>query len=62
MSISSPASDFLMSRPHGHVYERVELMKFAVLIHSNPQPWGHRTGDYLAENLALPKEQRGGIP
>jgi hypothetical protein len=33
-------------------------MKFVILIHSNPQPWGHPTGDYVAENLALPKEQR----
>ncbi len=33
-------------------------MKFVILIHSNPQPWGHPTGDYVAENLALPKQQR----
>ncbi|WP_247040768.1 YciI family protein [Arthrobacter rhizosphaerae] len=33
-------------------------MKFVILIHSNPQPWGHPTGDYVAENLALPTEQR----
>jgi len=33
-------------------------MKFVILIHSNPQPWGHPTGDYVAENTALPKEQR----
>ncbi|WP_458112097.1 YciI family protein [Arthrobacter sp. R1-13] len=33
-------------------------MKFVILIHSNPQPWGHPTGDYVAENLALLKEQR----
>lgn len=33
-------------------------MKYVILIHSNPQPWGHPTGDYLAENLALPAEQR----
>ena len=33
-------------------------MKFVILIHSNPQPWGHPTGDYVAENLALPQEQR----
>ncbi len=33
-------------------------MKYVVLIHSNPQPWGHPTGDYVAENLALPAEQR----
>lgn len=33
-------------------------MKFVILIHSNPQPWGHPTGDYVAENIALPQEQR----
>jgi hypothetical protein len=33
-------------------------MKFVILIHSNPQPWGHPTGDYLAEVQALPEEQR----
>lgn len=34
-------------------------MKYVILIHSNPQPWGHPTGDYVAENLALrPAEQR----
>lgn len=33
-------------------------MKFVILIHSNPQPWGHPTGDYVAENQALPAEQR----
>ena len=33
-------------------------MKFVILIHSTPQPWGHPTGDYVAENLALPQEQR----
>lgn len=33
-------------------------MKYVILIHSNPQPWGHPTGDYLAEQQALPKEER----
>lgn len=33
-------------------------MKFVILIHSNPQPWGHPTGDYNAEFLALPAEER----
>ena len=33
-------------------------MKYVILIHSNPQPWGHPTGDFVAENLALPQEQR----
>lgn len=33
-------------------------MKYVILIHSNPQPWGHPTGDYLAEFQAMPKDQR----
>ena len=33
-------------------------MKYAILIHSNPQPWGHPTSDYVAEHKALPQEQR----
>lgn len=33
-------------------------MKYVILVHSNPQPWGHPTGDYVAEYQALPPEQR----
>ena len=33
-------------------------MKFVILIHSNPQPWGHPTGDYNAEFQAIPAEER----
>jgi hypothetical protein len=33
-------------------------MKYVVLIHSNPQPWGHPTGEFIAENQALPEERR----
>lgn len=33
-------------------------MKFVILIHSTPQPWGHPTGDFIAENQALPQSQR----
>lgn len=33
-------------------------MKYVILIHSNPQPWGHPTGDFVAEQQALPAEQR----
>ena len=33
-------------------------MKYVVLIHSNPQPWGHPTGDFVAEHQALPAERR----
>jgi hypothetical protein len=33
-------------------------MKYVILIHSNPQPWGHPTGDYNEVFQALPAEQR----
>ena len=33
-------------------------MKYVILIHSNPQPWGHPTGQFIAEQQALPQEQR----
>ena len=33
-------------------------MKYVILIHSNPQPWGHPTGNFVPEFQALPKEQR----
>ncbi len=33
-------------------------MKYVILIHSNPQPWGHPTGNYIPEQLALPAEER----
>ena len=33
-------------------------MKYVILIHSNPQPWGHPTGDYVAEIQALPAEEQ----
>ncbi len=33
-------------------------MKYILLIHSSPQPWGHPTGDYVAEVQALPAEER----
>ena len=33
-------------------------MKYVILIHSNPRPWGHPTGDYVEAFQALPKEQR----
>ena len=33
-------------------------MKYVILIHSNPQPWGHPTGDFIAEQQALTAEQR----
>jgi hypothetical protein len=33
-------------------------MKFVILIHSNPQPWGHPTSDFVAEHQALPQQER----
>lgn len=33
-------------------------MKFVILVHSNPQPWGHPTGDFNAEFQKLPAEER----
>jgi hypothetical protein len=33
-------------------------MKYVILIHSNPQPWGHPTSDYIPEQQALTQEQR----
>lgn len=31
-------------------------MKYVILIHSNPQPWGHPTQAFTAEGRALPAE------
>ncbi len=33
-------------------------MKYVIMIHSNPQPWGHPTDRYVAEHQALPAEVR----
>ena len=33
-------------------------MKFVILVHSTPQPWGHPTGDFVAAHQALPAQQR----
>jgi hypothetical protein len=33
-------------------------MKYVIMIHSNPQPWGHPTSDYLAAHQSLPAEVR----
>lgn len=33
-------------------------MKYVILIHSNPQPWGHPTSDFLQEHRAQPPEVR----
>jgi hypothetical protein len=36
-------------------------VKYVVLIHSNPRPWGHPTGDYTEAFQALPREQRAAM-
>jgi hypothetical protein len=36
-------------------------MKYVILIHSNPQPWAHPTGDFVAEHQALPQAQRDAL-
>jgi hypothetical protein len=33
-------------------------VKYVILIHSNPQPWGHPTSDYIAEQQARSPEER----
>lgn len=32
-------------------------MKYVILIHSNPEPWGHPTQKFTTEGRALPKER-----
>jgi len=32
-------------------------MKYVILIHSNPEPWGHPTQIYTAQGRALPPER-----
>ncbi len=33
-------------------------MKFVIMIHSNPRPWGHPTCDHTAEYQALPQTKQ----
>ena len=33
-------------------------MKYVIMIHSNPQPWGHPTSNFLAEHQALSPAER----
>ncbi|KNX38809.1 YciI family protein [Luteipulveratus halotolerans] len=33
-------------------------MKYVILIHSNPQPWGHPTGDYVPEQQSRSQAER----
>ena len=53
------APTYRSTGPEGHVERReTDAVKYVILIHSNPQPWGHPTGDFVAEHQALPAEQR----
>jgi hypothetical protein len=36
-------------------------MKYVVLIHSNPDPWGHPTISYTPEGQAVPAEERAAM-
>ncbi len=36
-------------------------MKFVILIHSNPQPWGHPTSDHTAAYQALSREDQAAL-
>ncbi|MGZ4602698.1 MAG: YciI family protein [Kineosporiaceae bacterium] len=36
-------------------------MKYVILIHSNPDPWGHPTAHYTPEGRALPLQQHQGM-
>src|SRR4030095_1098630 len=33
------------------------LVKYVILIHASPDPWGHRSSRYAPEGRALPAEQ-----
>ena len=33
-------------------------MKYVILMHSNPQPWGHPTSDFVPEHQALTAAER----
>jgi hypothetical protein len=33
-------------------------VKYVILIHSNPDPWGHPTSAYTAEGRAVPADER----
>src|SRR6187200_265028 len=35
-------------------YDEGEPVKYVILIHSNPDPWGHPTSSHTAEGRALP--------
>ncbi|GAB3947440.1 YciI family protein [Kribbella albertanoniae] len=36
-------------------------MKYVILIHSNPQPWGHPTIDFTEVGRAIPADERAAM-
>ena len=36
-------------------------MKYVILIHANPEPWGHPTTEYTEEGRALPDAERAAL-
>ena len=57
--IRAVGSDVAIERPDtGSHIRKDSIMKFVILIHSNPQPWGHPTGDFNAEFQALSAEEQ----
>lgn len=36
-------------------------MKYVIMIHSNPQPWGHPTGEYLPAYQQLSADERAAM-
>jgi hypothetical protein len=42
----------------GEPTERSILVKYVILIHSNPRPWGHPTAEYVPEFQSLPQERK----
>jgi hypothetical protein len=39
----------------GDTHREEHLVKYVILIHSNPRPWGHPTADYVPEFQSLPR-------
>jgi len=38
--------------------EEIPVVKYVILIHSNPDPWGHPTIEYTPQGRAIPPERR----
>ena len=47
------------TRPHALIFTwGAFTMKCVILIHSNPQPWGHPTIDFTDQGRAIPADER----